>query len=76
VPGVCLQRRSVPRECMPGGCGTSSVPDPKHFGSDPDAEFDIRALWRFRICTGYQNVWRALVSSKFLTYKKKHVLQV
>ncbi len=46
-----------------------SVQDPKHFGTDPDPEFEIRAVRirsRFRILTCFQNVWRAFVSCKFL----------
>jgi hypothetical protein len=26
-------------------CPTTSVPDPKHFGADPDPELGIRVLW-------------------------------
>ncbi len=33
----------------------TSVPDTKHFGTDPDPEFDLRTL-RFRILTCFQNV--------------------
>jgi hypothetical protein len=42
----------------------SSVPDPKHYGTDADPEFEIRPL-RIRILTRFQNVRRAHMSCKF-----------
>jgi hypothetical protein len=53
----------------------TSVPDPKYFGTDPDPELNIRALrFRFQNLTCFQNVWRALVSCKFLTYTKTYTV--
>jgi hypothetical protein len=39
------------------------------FRTDPDPEFYIKAL-QIRILTSFQNVWRAIVFYKFLTYIK------
>ncbi len=56
----------------------TSVLDPKHFGTDPDPEFDIRALQiRFMILSFFQHVWRALVlqiSNEHKTYKVLYYL--
>ncbi len=38
----------------------TSVTDPKHFGADPDPEFDIRAI-RIGIFSFFQHAWRKLV---------------
>ncbi len=37
----------------------TSFLDPKHFGTDPDPEFNIRVI-RFRILTCFQNVCKCV----------------